>query len=146
MVKVKKRNKHERIEIVNELIKKIGSTGRKFLYCEKHKRYSYFAYDGRTLYFVDHYTGMPLKMKKGTASMTNVHSYNFSSGGTMWGLINDFKDFIYGDDDSNHNNGYGGLYCPYWGYPGETMTEIVNYAKQLGYLPTELKEEKQDDE
>lgn len=130
-----KRNKFDRIEIINLLIKKIGSTGRRFLYSEKYERYSYFVYDGRTLYFVDHYTGMPLKMKKGTAHKTLVHSQYFSSGGTMWGLINDFKDFIYGDDDSNHNNGYGGLFCPHWGYDQDVMKDIREYATEIGYLP-----------
>lgn len=129
-----KLDRYERIDIVNSLIKKIGDTGRKFLYSQKHNRYSYFVYDGRTLYFVDHYTGVPLKMTKGTGHKTLKHQQYFSSGGTMWGLVNDFKDFIYGDDDSNHNNGYGGLYCPHWGYPKEDMETIQNYAKELGYL------------
>lgn len=137
-----KRTKYERIEIVNELIREIGSTGRRFLYCTQHERYAYFAYDGRTLYFVDHYTGMPLRMKKDTGHMTSIQSYNFSSGGTMWGLINDFKDFINGDDNSNHNHGYGGLFCPHWGYEEHEMAIIKATARELGYLPKKKEEEK----
>lgn len=130
-----KRDKYERIEIINSLIKKIGSTGRGFLYSDRYERYSYFVYDGRMLYFVDHYTGVPLKMKKDSSHKTSQHDQYFSSGGTMWGLINDFKDFIYGDDDSNHNNGYGGLYCPHWGYKEDEMESVREYAKEIGYLP-----------
>lgn len=129
-----KLDKYDRIDIVNKLIRKIGDTGRGFLFSQKYNRHSYFVYDGRTLYFVDHYTGMPLKMIKGSAHKTTKHQQYFSSGGTMWGLINDFKDFIFGDDDSNHNNGYGGLYCPHWGYPKEDMEKIINFAKEIGYL------------
>lgn len=129
-----RKSKYDRIEIINLLIKKIGSTGRGLLYSNKYKRHSYFVYDGRTLYFVDHYTGVPLKMVKGTTYKTRAHEQYFSSGGTMWGLINDFKDFIYGDDDSNHNNGYGGLYCPHWGYSDYDMNSIRDYATEIGYL------------
>lgn len=60
---------------------------------------------------------MPMHMLPNETYKTKHQRMNFSSGGTMWGLINDFKDFIYGDDDTNHNNGYGGLYRPHWGYP-----------------------------
>lgn len=129
-----KRARYERIEIVNKLIQKIAECGREFLYSSKYKRIAYFVYDGRTLYYVDHYTGVPLKMIKGSAHKTLKHGQYFSSGGTMWGLINDFKDFIYGDDNSNHNNGYGGLYCPHWGYPKEDMEAIREYAREIGYL------------
>jgi hypothetical protein len=122
------------MEIVNSIIKKIGDSGRKFLYNQRHNRYGYFAYDGKTLYYIDHYTGVPMRMIKGSGHKTLAHERSFSSGGTMWGLINDFKDFIYGDDDSNHNNGYGGLYCPHWGYPEEDMKVIQKLAKELDYL------------
>lgn len=135
-----KRDKYERIDIVNKLIKKIAENGREFLHSSTHERYAYFSYDGRSLFYIDHYTGVPLRMKKGAAHKTEVQRMNFSSGGTMWGLVNDFKDFIYGDDDSNHNNGYGGLYCPHWGYKEEEMESIREYAREIGYLPAENKE------
>lgn len=131
---MKKRDKYERIEIVNSLISKIGETGRDFLHSKTKKRTAYFVFDGRSLWYIDHYSGVPLKMVKGTAYKTEKQSRYFSSGGTMWGLVNDFKDFIYGDDDSNHNNGYGGLYCPHWGYPPEEMEIIRKFAIEIGYL------------
>ncbi|OPG98930.1 hypothetical protein B2I21_09885 [Chryseobacterium mucoviscidosis] len=66
-------------------------------------------------------------------SMPDEH-YHFSHGGTLWGLVCDFRDYIGGDDDSNHNNGYGGLYCPHWGYPEGDMKAIRKRAEELGYL------------
>lgn len=129
-----KRNREERIQIINRLIRKIGCTGRKFLFCESKNTYGYFVHDGRTLFYVDHYTQAPMKMIKGSGHKTRRHEQNFSSGGTMWGLINDFKDFIYGDDDSNHNHGYGGLYCPHWGYTVDEMESIRKFAIEIGYL------------
>ena len=133
-----KRDKYERIEIVNKLIEFIGEKGRTFLYSKKHTRIAYFVYDGRSLWFIDHYTGVPLKMVKGETYKTRKQERYFSSGGTMWGLVNDFKDFIYGDDDSNHNNGYGGLYCTHWGYPPEEMESIRQFAREIGYLKEEV--------
>ncbi|XKI12113.1 hypothetical protein GGGNBK_10730 [Sporosarcina sp. ANT_H38] len=37
-----KRNKHERIMIINKLIEKIAENGREFLFSKKHKRFAYF--------------------------------------------------------------------------------------------------------
>ena len=133
------RDKYERVEIINKLIEKISTTGRRFLYSETKKQTAFFVYDGRTLYFIDHYTRVPMKMIKGRSTQTQKQEYNFSSGGTMWGLINqDFKDFIYGDDNSNGNGGYGGLYCPHWGYPPEVMKEIRDFAHEIGYLGVDM--------
>ncbi|TPG86959.1 hypothetical protein EEL32_12150 [Brevibacillus laterosporus] len=73
-------------------------------------------------------------MIKGRSTQNQKQEYNFSGGGTLWGLVNDFKDFIYGDDDANHNNGYGGLYCPHWGYPEKDMKAIRELAVSLRYL------------
>ncbi|ERM19016.1 hypothetical protein [Brevibacillus laterosporus] len=125
-----KLNKQQRIEIVNRIIKEISHRGRGFFYSKDKERTAYFVQGERTLWFIDEYTGIPIKMVK--AQMYNDRG--FSHGGTLWGLVNDFKDFINGDDDANHNNGYGGLYCPHWGYPEEDMEAIQKYAIELGYL------------
>ena len=127
---MEKLSKAQRIEIVNKIIKEISQRGRGFFYSKAKERLAYFVQGERTLWFVDEYTGVPIKMIKG--HMSNDRS--FSHGGTLWGLVNDFKDFINGDDDANHNNGYGGLYCPHWGYPSEDMEAIQNLAIELGYL------------
>ncbi|MED1955083.1 hypothetical protein [Brevibacillus centrosporus] len=127
---MEKLSKAQRIEIVNKIIKEISQRGRGFFYSKAKERLAYFVQGERTLWFVDEYTGIPIKMVKG--QMSNDRS--FSHGGTLWGLVNDFKDFINGDDDANHNNGYGGLYCPHWGYPPEDMEAIQKLAIELGYL------------
>lgn len=119
-----------RIDIANTLIREIGSRGRRFLYSNKHDRYAAFHWAGGRLWLTDDYTGMPLLMDE---SMPDEHRH-FSHGGTLWGLVCDFRDYINGDDDANHNNGYGGLYCPHWGYPEEDMKAIRSLASDLGYL------------
>lgn len=119
-----------RIDIVNALIKEIGSRGHKSLYSIKNDRYAAFHWAGGRLWLTDDYTGAPLLMDK---SKPDEH-YHFSHGGTLWGLVCDFRDYINGDDDANHNNGYGGLYCPHWGYPEEDMQAIRKLAIDLGYL------------
>ncbi len=63
-----------------------------------------------------------------------IQPRNFNHGGTLWGLMMDFKDFIQTGEKSNHNHGYGGLYCPHWGYPEEDMKAIQAKAKELNYL------------
>ncbi|MHA6530216.1 hypothetical protein [Paenibacillus sp. BAC0078] len=120
----------DRINVVNELIREIGRRGRRFLYSDKHDRYAQFYWAGGWLWLTDDYTGTPLVMHE---SFPDNH-YHFSHGGTLWGLVCDFRDYINGDDDANHNNGYGGLYCQHWGYPEEDMQAIRQVAVELGYL------------
>lgn len=122
--------RQDRIDTVNTLIREIGSKGRNFLYSSKHDRFAAFHWSGGKLWLTDDYTGVPLIMDK---SMPEMHR-QFSGGGTLWGLVCDFRDYINGDDDANHNNGYGGLYCPHWGYPKEDMEAIRAKAIELGYL------------
>ncbi|GIP08824.1 hypothetical protein J1TS5_09940 [Paenibacillus macerans] len=119
-----------RIDIVNEIIREIGRRGRRFLYSIKHDRFAYFFGASNKLWLMDDYTGELLLMDK---SMPGEH-YHFSHGGTLWGLMCDFRDYINGDDDANHNNGYCGLYCGHWGYPDEDMQAIRQKAIELGYL------------
>lgn len=124
----------ERIEVVNRIIREIGSRSHRALYSKTYDRYDTFHWADGRLWLTDHYTGIPMIMEEGSEGKTRDQHHAFSSGGTMWGLVNDFKDFIYGDDDANHNNGYGGLYCPHWGYPEEDMKAIRQLARELGYL------------
>lgn len=104
----------ERIDIVNRLTREIGSRGRQFLYSKKHDRFASFRWANGRLWYTDDYTGEPMLMVLGKEGKTRDQSHAFSHGGTLWGLVNDFLDYIFGDDDANHNNGYGGLYCPHW--------------------------------
>jgi hypothetical protein len=122
-------DKNERLEIVNKLIKFISERGRRFFYCKCKDRTAYMKIKNNRVYFFDDYTG---------EEVYAYPSYNdrkgFSHGGTLWGLVNDFREFISKGDSSNGKHGYGGLYCPHWGYDEESQKEIIKFAKEIGYL------------
>lgn len=124
----------ERIETVNKLIREIAIRSHRSLYSKEHDRYAAFHWANGILWYTDDYTGEPIVMPPGQQGMTRDQKHSFSHGGTMWGLVQDFRDYIFGDDNANHNNGYGGLYCPHWGYPPEDMEAIRAVAVELGYL------------
>jgi hypothetical protein len=124
----------ERIELVNRLINEIGSRGRRFFYSNKHYRIASFHWANGRLWYTDDYTGVPMYLEPGKEGKTREQKHGFSHGGTHWGLVLDFRDYIFGDDDANHNNGYGGLYCPLWGYPDEDMEAIRQLSVELEYL------------
>ncbi|WP_246066879.1 hypothetical protein [Paenibacillus koleovorans] len=124
----------ERIDLVNRLIREIGCRGRRFLYSKKHDRFAAFHWANDRLWYTDDYTGETMYMEPGKEGKTREQKDGFSHGGTLWGLILDFRDYIFGDDDANQNNGYGGLYCPHWGYPEVDMEAIRQLAVEWGYL------------
>lgn len=130
----------ERIELINKLIQEIGSRGRRFFYSKQYDRYAAFHWANGHLWYTDDYTGEPMLMEAGQEGKTQDQKNSFSHGGTLWGLIQDFRDYIFGDDDSNHNNGYGGLYSPHWAYPEEDMEAIRRFAVDAGYLKTSKKQ------
>jgi hypothetical protein len=120
-----------RVKICNAIVQEISRRGRNFFH---HKgRTARFELSARgRLFWVDEYKG------------DNVNVYNkvtgrkkFTNGGTMWALVLDMVDFIQQGKYSNHNHGYGGLYCPHWGYPEEDMQAIQKLAKEMGYLNKE---------
>jgi len=129
------KTRQQRIDTVNKIIQKIASTGRQFF---KHgiAVSEIFQRNGR-LYMVNEWNGeqMCLNTKNGYPPK------HFHHGGTLWSLTKDFKEFIQTGADTNHNNGYGGLYCPHWGYPDEAMKEIRQLATELGYLHGEPKQQ-----
>lgn len=129
----------KRIDLVNRLIREIGSRGRRFLYSKTYDRYAAFHWANGRLWYTDDYHGEPILMERGQEGKTRDQKYGFSHGGTLWGLVNDFSDYIFGDDDSNHNHGYGGLYCSHWGYPEDDMEAIRKVAMDLGYLKERVK-------
>jgi hypothetical protein len=122
-----KLNKQERLEIINKLIKFISEKGRRFFYCKG--QIAYMKLKNNRIYFVDDYTG-----KEVYAYPSYNDRKGFSHGGTLWGLVNDFREFISKGEFSNGKHGYGGLYSPHWGYPEEDMQAIRQYAKEIGYL------------
>lgn len=125
-------DKLERTKVINTIIKEIASRGRKFFYCKDSNVISFFHYTGskrQRLWYIDKMGG------KINPYPSNSHKdYHFSDGGTLWGLIHDFSEYILTGEQTNGKNGYGGLHCPHWGYPEEDMKAIRELAAELGYL------------
>jgi hypothetical protein len=123
-----KQTKQDRIDIVNEIIKEIASIGRCFY---KHQdRTAYIYLKSNRLYMKDAFSQVEIYL----SSKSEYKPRGFSHGGTIWGLTKDFKEFILTGNKCNGENGYGGLYCPHWGYSTEDMIQIQNKATELGYL------------
>jgi len=119
----------QRIDNVNALIREIGNRGRRFFYSKKHNRYiKLFWADGR-IWLTQESRGRLVVLDK---AIPDQHRH-FMHGGTLWGLMCDFRDYI-NDEGANGKNGYGGLNSPHWGYPEEDMEAIREKARELGYL------------
>lgn len=123
-----KQTKQERVDIVNKIVYKISTTGRKFFsYNGKEDK---FVLKNGNVYLSDAYSGKNFGVK----TKFGYPPKGFHMGGTMWGLTKDFTKFILEGGDTNHVHGYGGLYCPHWGYSESDMIEIQKLAEELGYL------------
>lgn len=127
-------SKEQRLEVVNQLIKFISERGRRFFYTNRtiHEDVESVAYmklkNGR-LYFVDNYT------KEEVYVIDNGYDWKgFSHGGTLRALVMDFGEFIRTGKYSDGKYGYGGLHCSHWGHSAEIQQEIIEYAKEIGYL------------
>ncbi|KNE22462.1 hypothetical protein [Virgibacillus pantothenticus] len=128
-------SKEERLETINKLIRFISEHGRRFFYSkstanlENVNSVAFMKLKNGRIYFVDSYT------RREIAVINNYRDWKgFSSGGTLRALILDFAEFIRTGKYTNGNNGYGGLYCTHWGHSDEVQQEIINYAKEIGYL------------
>ena len=118
----------DRVKIVNLIIEKISSLDRGFF---KHDdKTNYFLVVGKKVYMFDTYLSKKVLLN----NKHNISPKEFLFGGTLWGLSQDFRDFIITGQKTNGENGYGGLYCPHWGYKQESMHEIQELAKSLNYL------------
>lgn len=120
----------ERIEIVNQIIKAISELGRRFFYNENSGLTARLSVKKGKVYYNKEYDGELLCIN----TPDNYPPKNWSRGGTIWGLVKDFRDYIEGEDDTNGKHGYGGLFCPHWGYSDEDMKAIREKAFELGYL------------
>jgi len=120
--------RQERIKIVNEIIQEISSCGRNFF--KFNNNIAYIFEKNNRLYMKNEYNNsdMYLSTKFGYPPKRWTH------GGTLWALTKDFKEFIMTGQKTNNNNGYGGLYCPHWGYDNSDMKKIQEKAVSLGYL------------
>lgn len=122
-------NKVERLEIVNNLIMYISKRGRRFFYCKSKDRTAHMKLRSNRVYYVDDYTGQDIYAYSG-----GIGYDHFSHGGTLWALVLEFSEFIRHGGNVNGKHGYGGLYSQHWGYDEQSHLEIIEYAKQLGYL------------
>lgn len=124
--------KQDRVAIINQIMISIGSKDRRFFYSKKNNRYAYLsiAKSGKIYYHCEHSPDIPICMSVPETRKPK----NWQHGGTLLSLVRDFCDFIRTGEDSNHNHGYGGLFCPHWGYEEESMKEIRQVAYELGYL------------
>lgn len=126
--------KEERLANANELIKLIAELGRKFFnynnYVEKNGTISHFKLKNNRIYFVDGYT------KKEMYAYDNNHRLfkrYFSEGGTLEALVLDLSEYIRTGKPANSKHGYGGVYCPHWGYPDKDMDKIREKAVAIGF-------------
>ena len=127
-------NKQERLEIVNKLIKFISERGRRFFWTNstingEFENTAFMKLKNGRIYFVDNYTQDEVPV------LDNGYDWKgFSHGGTLRALVLDFAQFIRTGKDTDGNNGYGGLYCSHWGHSEDIQQEIIQYAKEIGYL------------
>lgn len=121
--------RQKRIDDVNRIIKEIGDRGRRFFYKPHHYGYARFIQEGRTLWFIDDYTGAKIYPYE-----RYYDQKGFSHGGTLWGLVNDFRYYIIKGKPSDGKHGYGGLAGTHWAYPEEDMEAIQRLARELGYI------------
>ena len=121
--------KEKRIEKANKLLKKIASCGRNFFYYGEDKTTAKFILKNNRIYFMDEYTKSEM-----LAYNYRQLGRKFNQGGTMKALVLDISEWIRTGKYTNGKNGYGGLFCPHWGYPEKDMKDIQDYARELGYL------------
>ncbi|MER2039695.1 MAG: hypothetical protein ABS944_16230 [Solibacillus sp.] len=132
-------NKQERLEAINKLIEFISERGRQFFRTkvtvagELIEIIAEMKLINGRVYYIDPYT-----KKQVTVRDTSIGWDGFSSGGTLRSLVLDFADFIRTGKDTNGNHGYGGLYATGWGHSEEVQKEIIDYAKEIGYLKYEI--------
>lgn len=117
----------ERMNKINELIELIGNVDRGFFKSENGR--GKFIEKKTTVKFIDDYT-----QKELTIPGEGKRIKGFSSGGTLQGLVRDFKHYIITGKPSDGKHGYGGLYCTHWGYSLEGQNKIIEFAKEIGYI------------
>lgn len=77
------------------------------------------------IYIVDDYT------------KDHIYAYQnkyFTHGGTLQALVLEFSEFIRLGKEVHGKQGYRGLDCEHWGYDKSSQLEIIEYAKEIGYL------------
>ncbi|UUC45566.1 hypothetical protein [Flavobacterium cerinum] len=123
-----------RADIVNKIIEAIATRGRNF-FAHQDKIAIISVDEKGQLWYNCEYISQSDHTGKFCLSVTNpLSDFKWYHGGTLKALVLDFVDFIYTGEYSNGNHGYGGLFCPHWGYSEKDMQEIQTIAKELNYL------------
>lgn len=125
--------KEERIDIVNQIIKEIGSHGRRFFYHDGN--FAELFIKNNKIYYKCEWISEKKPVREICLSIPDYYIFKgWYHGGTLRALIMDFREFIKTGEYSNGKNGYGGLCCPHWGYKDAEMEIIQKKAIELGYL------------
>jgi len=112
-----------RITIVNKIIDKIATTGRKFFNYKG--EIAYIFQQDSLLYMHNEYNHSNMLLDVGRPPQEWHH------GGMLWCLISEFVEFIKTGESGEK---YSYLYYQHWGYKPDEMLEIQEYAKSLEYL------------
>lgn len=122
-------SKQERVEAINKIIQAIGQRGRGF-FTDGQGNYARFVLVGDKRKF--------LHFLNADGSYVNPYDIrkdrHFMHGGTLWALVQDFKDYILTGSHTNGKHGYGGLFASGWGYSDREMEEIIKLAMEVGFL------------
>jgi hypothetical protein len=125
--------KRHRCEQVNQAIQIIANHGRRFFFCQQKQTYASMQVDGRgKVWFIDDYSQKRIYTHPtpGVAAGSG-----FSHGGTLKGLVEQFRDYIC--TGKQINSAYLGLQrsldeSNIWGYDADSMRAV---REQAGLLP-----------
>lgn len=112
----------KRMEAINKLIIKIGDIDRGF-FNSKNGRAEFIELR-TTVRFKDAYTQRIISIRD------EGYVKGFNNGGTLLTLVRNFKHYII----TGKTKGNSSLYSTHWGYSIEGMNEIIEFAKELGYI------------
>lgn len=126
--------KQDRLTHANQLIKIIGTYGRRFFWNSENKKFARMDLRGGHVYFIDDYTGIAIYTHK--TGFSNKWR-GFSHGGTLRSLVEDMRDYIangtqiprwkiviqqFGRDNLEDN---------IWGYPKDDAEAVRREAYAL---------------
>lgn len=126
--------KQERVEHANQLIRIIGSHGRRFFYYAKDTRYARFELRNGRVYFIDDYSDRAIYTHR--TGFTS-HWRGFTHGGTLRALVEDMRDYITDGTPVPawkiviKQLGASGLEGNVWGYDVESAQAVRAAAYQL---------------
>lgn len=122
--------KQQRVEHCNELIRLIGSCGRRFFYNAEHDRYAYMEIVRGRIYIVDDYSGKRIYTRY---TPFGNRWKGFSHGGTLRDLVERMRDYI--AEGKKIPIGYlplerweGGLKNNIWGYAEKAAEHVRTEA------------------